>query len=527
MLSERMLSTVIRTMTGQILNLKPTQETRMPDPVPGQSYMLYMHVPFCERLCPYCSFNRFPFREEKARHYFQNLRKEMLMLKDLGYDFDSVYIGGGTPTILIDELCETIDQARDLFTINEVSSETNPNHLVPEYIEKLQGRVQRLSVGVQSFDDGLLKQMDRYEKYGSGDQILERIAYATPYFTSLNADMIFNFPAQTEEILMADIEKVVMSGCTQTTFYPLMASSSVERSLAQTVGKVDYDREHRFYQIIDGILAGGEEPLFEHGSAWTFNRINRASDTCAEPSSASSARTACDQSPVGSVAGAADPAAKSSKHQSLAHENETGMIDEYVVEYEEYPAIGSGGITYLGKSLYVNTFSVAEYNKAIESGRMSLMSKTTFSRRNRMRYRFMMQLFGLRLDKKQFQRDFGCSVEVGLPAEMAFMRVNGAFATDNEDELTLTPFGRYLTVVMMRQFFIGVNNLRDQARAALSGEERELIFGDGGDSGKKKPCQEAADDLVAAAQDAVAADDSLDAVQGEVPARDSAREVGE
>ena len=118
-------------------------------------------------------------------------------------------------------------------------------------------------------------------------------------------------------------------------------------------------------------------------------------------------------------------------------------------------------------------------------------------------------------------------MEVGLPAEMAFMRVNGAFATDNEDELTLTPFGRYLTVVMMRQFFIGVNNLRDQARAALSGEERELIFGDGGNYGKKKPCQEAADDLVAAAQDAVAADDSLDAVQGEVPARDSAREVGE
>ncbi|MFQ8868958.1 MAG: coproporphyrinogen dehydrogenase, partial [Eggerthella lenta] len=50
---------------------------------------------------------------------------------------------------------------------------------------------------------------------------------------------------------------------------------------------------------------------------------------------------------------------------------------------------------------------------------------------------------------------------------------------DNADELTLTPKGRYLMVVMMRQFFIGVNNLRDQARAALVGEERELIFGDG------------------------------------------------
>ena len=158
---------------------------------------------------------------------------------------------------------------------------------------------------------------------------------------------------------------------------------------------------------------------------------------------------------------------------------EDAMIDEYVVDYEEYPAIGSGGITYLGENLYVNTFSVREYNEAIEAGHMSMMGKTTFSLRDRMRYRFMMQLFGLRLDKRQFERDFGMSVERGLPVEMGFMRACGAFATDNADELTLTPKGRYLVVVMMRQFFIGVNNLRDQARAALTGEERELIFGDG------------------------------------------------
>ena len=207
MLSERLLTSVVRECTKNYLRLEPTQERRVPGPKPGQKYMLYMHVPFCERLCPYCSFNRFPFAEERAVPYFANLRKEMLMLKDLGYDFDSVYVGGGTPTIMIDELCDTIDLARETFSIKEVSSETNPNHLIPAYLDKLQGRVQRLSVGVQSFDDDLLKQMDRYEKYGSGDVILERIAEAEPYFDSLNVDMIFNFPSQTEDVLMADLEK--------------------------------------------------------------------------------------------------------------------------------------------------------------------------------------------------------------------------------------------------------------------------------------------------------------------------------
>ena len=437
MLSERLLTNVVRQSTNQYLKLKPTDEVMMPAPEQGKHYMLYMHVPFCERLCPYCSFNRFPFSEERARPYFENMRKEMRMLKDLGYDFDSVYIGGGTPTIMIDELCDTIDQARELFNIQEVSSETNPNHLIPSYLDKLQGRVQRLSVGVQSFDDGLLKQMDRYDKYGCGQEIIERIQDASPYFVSMNADMIFNFPAQTEDILINDIERVIESGCTQTTFYPLMASPSVERSLARTVGKVDYAREQKYYEIICELLAGGPLHLFEHGSAWTFNKRNT------------------------SAAG------------------EDVMIDEYVVDYEEYPAIGSGGITYLGSNLYVNTFSVRDYNKCIEAGHMSIMGKTTFSKRDRMRYRFMMQLFGLRLDKRQFKKDFGCSVEMGLPVEMAFMKASGAFATDNADELTLTPKGRYLLVVMMRQFFIGVNNLRDQARAVLPGEEKELLFGSG------------------------------------------------
>ena len=486
MLSEKLLTKAVEVTTDSYLKLKPTDERRIPAPDPGKRYMLYMHVPFCERLCPYCSFNRFPFAEDRAKPYFENMRREMKMVADLGYDFDSVYIGGGTPTIMLDELCRTIDLARELFDIKEVSSETNPNHLTPEYISALEGRVQRLSVGVQSFDDGLLKQMDRYDKYGSGDEIIERIRMASPHFVSMNADMIFNFPAQTEDILISDIERVVESGASQTTFYPLMASPSVQKSLRETVGPVDYAREQLFYEIICELLLGPDEKsgLFELGSAWTFNR---------KP---------CGTSSSGSIDVSRNevrvdiPSPKSNAPQDFqTHESDIRnseihettlpfdgvvsepMIDEYVVNYEEYPAIGSGGITYLGSNLYVNTFSVKEYNEAIESGRMSLMGKTTFSLRDRMRYRFMMQLFGLKLDKQEFKRDFGMSIERGLPVEMAFMRASGAFERDDDECLTLTSKGRYLTVVMMRQFFIGVNRLRDQARAALTGEERKLLFG--------------------------------------------------
>jgi coproporphyrinogen III oxidase-like Fe-S oxidoreductase len=430
MLSERIQSRAIRLLNKRYLELKPTALTRLPNPHPGQEYMLYAHVPFCEKLCPYCSFNRYPFCEKRALPYFENLRREMRMLSEKGYDFTSLYVGGGTPTIMIDELCKTIDLARELFSLREVSSETNPNHLAPAIVEKLAGRVQRLSVGVQSFDDGLLRQMERYDKYGSGLEAFERICAMKEHYVSLNVDMIFNFPSQTEDMLIRDLACVLESGVTQVTFYPLMASPVVARSLARTVGVVDYSREKGYYELICEALTGGKKPAYHFGSAWTFNASGGGS----------------------------------------------AMIDEYIVDYEEYPAIGSGGLSYLDGNLFVNTFSVKDYNAMLEKGCMSVVGQARFTKRGRMRYRLMMQLFGLRLDKRQWERDFGCSVAHGLPAEYAFFKAAGAFAYEDEEKILLTSKGRYLMVALMREFFIGVNRVRDQARAALDTEERALLL---------------------------------------------------
>ncbi len=423
-MAARLLAGYMRHKIHKTLTLSPAVQSGLPAPQQGHSYVLYVHVPFCESLCPYCSFNRFLYVEERARAYFRNLRKEMQIIAETGYRFPSMYIGGGTPTILIDELTQTIDLARQLFGVREVSCETNPNHLTDEVIDQLTGRVDRLSVGVQSFNDDLLRQMSRYQKFGSGNGILQRIQQVAGRLPALNIDMIFNFPGQTEAMLRDDIERVIASGAEQTTFYPLMSAPSVEIALQRSLGRVDYRREAAFYPIIVEALKPAYDPL----SAWTFSKQG------------------------------------------------SGMLDEYIVEYGEYVGAGSGSFSYLDGQLYVNTFSLNTYEQKLNQGHMPLAAQRSFGRLEQMQYRFMMELFDLQLDKKRFQKMFGLPVELGLWKEMLFMTLLGSFEKGPSDILRLSPQSRYLLVVMMREFFSGVNVIRDQARKSLSASEQLMCL---------------------------------------------------
>ena len=111
----KIASIYMRNKTKKFLNFEYTTQFIMPPQVNiNKKYLLYLHIPFCKTLCPYCSFHKFKFEEEKAREYFKALRKEMDIVKSLGYDFVSLYIGGGTTTLLSDELVKTIDYAKKL-----------------------------------------------------------------------------------------------------------------------------------------------------------------------------------------------------------------------------------------------------------------------------------------------------------------------------------------------------------------------------------------------------------------------------
>lgn len=432
MLSERLLSKTIGFGATHLLHSKDAVSPLVPAPQPGHEYLLYVHVPFCDVLCPYCSFTRFPFKEDLAVRYFGALRKELKMIRDLGYEPTSAYIGGGTPTIMMDELERTIDYMRELFpTIQEVSSETNPPHLDRKRLERISRMVQRFSVGVQSFDNTLLKRMDRYNKYGSAEEIVERIQNVHDMFDTFNVDMIFNFPGQTPEMILRDIDIFKTTGANQLTYYPLMASPGSEK-LMQTCfhGQVDYKLEKTLYHtLFDRMTASVSEggAGFYATDVYTF---------------------------------AADRDA---------------MIDEYVVDYAEYVGAGCGAYSFLDEHIFNNDSSVSGYIQRIESGHMSVASCIEMGRANWKRYRMGRELFGLRLDNRAWRRDFGKYIQYDMPIEYGYLAANGAFDKNNADELTLTRRGRYLVLVMMRQIFIGMNTERDRLRTQLPADERKMF----------------------------------------------------
>ena len=376
--------------------------------------LLYIHIPFCEELCPYCSFHRVRFAETLTHNYFRALQNEIKLYREKGYSFSGIYVGGGTPTVLIDELANMLQYIRETFPIREISVETNPNHLTPGNIAVLQqAGVNRLSVGVQTFNDELLKKIGRYEKYGSGEVIAEKLGNIQGCFDTVNADMIFNFPTQTPPMLKDDLAILLQLKMEQITFYPLMVSTITQSLMDEVIGKVDFRREKKLYNLIIRRL----EQNYDSSSAWCFSR-------------------------------------KMSKK---------ALIDEYVVDYDEYAGLGSGAIGYLHGICYANTFDINKYIVLLNQNKLPLMALRKFDRQDQIRYDFLMKLFSTKMNVAKREEKYDGKFLKTLWKEMIAFVLAGAFRYFPPN-LYLTPRGRYLWVIMMREFFIAVNNFRDYCR---------------------------------------------------------------
>ena len=399
------------------LNCEPVILDRPPEPQPGHQYLLYAHIPFCKTLCSYCTFHRFLFKEHKAREYFVNLRKEMDYVKALGYDFTSMYIGGGTTTIIEEELIQTIEHARKLFPgIKEVSCETDPLQIATPTFRNLKGLVDRMSIGVQSFNDDILKMTERYDKFGSGALIYERLQEALELFPTTNIDMIFGFRGQNLDMLQRDMDLLVQLNPRQITTYPLMVTSQARKSVKQTIAAKGLELADQ-YAVIMNTLGSHYRQL----TSWTFGRTHDEG------------------------------------------------FDEYVVDHDEYLGVGSGAFSFLGNSLYVNTFSLHRYGERISSGKTGVERRRTFDKHAVLQYRLLLGLFSARLSRKYFREVHGVDLDRALFKEMLGLRIAGAIKDNPEDpdNLIVTDAGKFLGLVMMKAFYSGMDNVRAELRKPL------------------------------------------------------------
>ena len=366
--------------------------------------MLYVHIPFCETLCAYCSFHRIRFEPEPAGQYFRSLRREIEMYKDRGFEFEDVYVGGGTPTVLPAELSSLIESIRQTWPIRQVSVETHPHHLTPGTIAMLSDAgVNRLSVGVQTFNGELLAKLSRGAPPDADSGTRERLQCVKGRFDTVNVDMIYNLPGQTADMVMADVEVIRDLEMDQVTFYPLMAGGEDFREI---FGKIDMKRERLFFERIQAGLDGAYEPV----SAWCFSRRR-------------------------------------------------GMSDEYIVTHDEYAGLGSGAFGYVNGTLYANSFDLAAYTETLARSELPIVAAGSFSDRARVRYDLLMRLFGGSLDLSCVAARHGRRLARGLWKELLFLVLAGAVVR-RDGRFVLTPRGRYHFVVLMREFFGGTNRLR-------------------------------------------------------------------
>lgn len=420
-LIDPLLLRAFRFRTRSFLRMEEASGSVPPVPADGAG-CLYLHVPFCETLCPFCSFHRVQHRHAQAQRYFQSLRDEVRLYHEAGFRFNGAYFGGGTPTTEPEELVETIRLTRELFGLREISVETNPKDLRPEILNPLRDAdVTRLSVGVQSFDDRLLKEMERYDKYGSGGEAQERIQHAAGMFPTLNVDLLFNLPHQDTASLERDLELFRESGANQVSFYPLMTSQAVAQRMAGTTGLPDRRRLREFYQTIQMRL----KPDFLPSSAWCFTRRGQSSD-------------------------------------------------EYIVDADYYVGVGSGAFSYLDGTLYATTFSLDAYEQRIARRLTGITSQNRLSLGDQMRYGLLVKMFGLRLDRDWALHRYGPRFFRCVWGELLTLEWLGAARRDKLG-WQLTDRGMYWLMLMMSAFFESVNEYRDVMRAHI----REEMFGDG------------------------------------------------
>jgi len=225
---------------------------------------LYIHIPFCKSKCYYCDFNSFAGRENTVYPYFQALKNEIEVYEKAlqDYKIGTVFIGGGTPSFVdADYILELISNCRMHFDIEpeaEISIETNPGTLsYGKLAAYLDAGINRLSMGMQAWQDRLLKSIGRIHRT---DEFIENFELARKVgFSNINVDLIFGLPGQTFNDWVETVNNVIGLGPSHISCYSLKIEEGTVFSDWLSEGKlipVDDELDRQMYHFTIERLTG-------------------------------------------------------------------------------------------------------------------------------------------------------------------------------------------------------------------------------------------------------------------------------
>lgn len=214
---------------------------------------IYVHIPFCSSICAYCDFIKIQYFPFLADNYLSALEKEFL-LYSFPEDIETIYVGGGTPTVLNDEQLKRLLEIIKPYTNNviEYTFESNPETLDERKIKllKLYG-VNRISLGVESTNDKILELLNRKHRFLDVINVTKKLKEIG--ITNINFDLILGLPNVTDEMLKKDLFNLLSLEPTHISCYSLTVNPHTKFYLDK-VETVDENKSYDQYKLISQIL---------------------------------------------------------------------------------------------------------------------------------------------------------------------------------------------------------------------------------------------------------------------------------
>ena len=301
---------------------------------------MYIHIPFCTQICHYCDFNKFFIQNQPVNQYLEALGKEMALYNLAQKEMQTVFIGGGTPTALdaaqMERLLSSIHEHIRLGDGYEFTIEANPGDLTMEKLKVMkEAGVNRLSLGVQTFNEELLKKIGRAH---TADDVYRNVELAREAgFENISIDLIYSLPGQTIDDLEDTINRALDLDLPHFSAYSLIIEPKTVFYIMLNKGKLSLPSEDT------------EASMYEY----VMNRMEKAG-----------------------------------YHQyEISNFGKRGYESKHNLVYwnnEEYFGFGAGAHGYLNGVRYHNHGPLKKYMNAIETGEKPIIDQTVVTTKERM-----------------------------------------------------------------------------------------------------------------------------------------------